>query len=43
MSRASPTVPMDGAMPASINAVVKAMGVYCDPASELRPLCRFRG
>ena len=34
LSRASPTVPMDGAIPASTNAVVNAIDVYCDPASE---------
>src|SRR6476660_9495088 len=35
LSRASQTVPMDGAIPASTSAVVKEIDVYCDPASEL--------
>ena len=34
LSKASPTVPMDGAIPASTKAVVNAIDVYCDPASE---------
>ena len=35
LSRASPTVPIDGAIPASTSASVKVIAVYCpDPASE---------
>src|SRR6476469_9948888 len=34
LSRASPTVPIDGAIPASTSAVVNAIDVYWDPASE---------
>src|SRR6056297_2140261 len=40
LSRASPTVPIDGAMPASTRASVKLTAVYWLPASEwnTRPL-----
>ncbi len=34
LSSASPTVPMDPAIPASINSWVNASDVYCVPASE---------
>lgn len=34
LSRASPTLPMDPAMPATTRASVNARDVYCDPASE---------
>ena len=34
LSSASPTVPIDPAIPASANSSVKASAVYCDPASE---------
>ena len=33
-SRASPTVPIEPAIPASSSSAVKATEVYCDPASE---------
>jgi hypothetical protein len=34
LSSASPTVPIEPAIPASINSAVKATDTYCDPASE---------
>ena len=34
MSRASPTLPIDPAIPEAINASVNASDLYCDPASE---------
>ena len=34
LSNASPTVPIDPAMPASSSSAVNATEVYCDPASE---------
>ena len=34
LSSASPTVPIDPAIPASASSSVNASAVYCEPASE---------